>query len=205
MRIGLCTGTLLLFVLASSIPAVEPGQPSKTSVWVLAARAVGAHDPDPTVRNPDWLAERFLGPEERALIPDNVVIQGVSKDYREAMKDPETRARVLMVNIRTRFIDWRMLDAVTAGAAQLVIRGAGFDSRAYRFRELRNVRVFEVDFGPTQEHKQRRVRDVLGAFPPNLTTSPRTSPARSPAWRCGERGIAPTARRSSSGKACRCI
>jgi hypothetical protein len=85
-------------LLVSGLSAVETGQPSKTSVWVLAARAIGARDSDPRVRNPDWLAERFLGPEERALIPDHPVIAGLDKDYREAMKEPETRARVLMVN-----------------------------------------------------------------------------------------------------------
>ena len=137
---------------------------------MLAARAIGARDSDPTVRNPDWLAERFLGPEERTLIPDHPVITGLGKDYREAMKEPETRARVLMVNIRTRYIDQRMQDAVAAGATQVVILGAGFDSRAYRFRQaLKNVKVFEVDFGPTQEYKKRRALDVMGPAPANLT------------------------------------
>ena len=156
-----------------SLNAVEPGKPSKTSIWVLAARAIGARDPDPTVRNPDWLAERFLGPDERALLADNSVVQGLDKDYREAMNDPETRARVLMVNLRTHYIDKKMLDAVKAGATQVVILGAGFESRAYRFRkELKQTRVFEVDFGPTQEYTKRRVAEVLGPPPANLTFVP---------------------------------
>jgi len=37
------------------------GQPSRTSILVAAARAVGARDPDEKVRNPDHLAERLLG------------------------------------------------------------------------------------------------------------------------------------------------
>ncbi len=161
------------FLCAVTLNAVEPGKPSKSSIWVLAARAVGARDPDPTVRNPDWLAERFLGPDERALLADNPVIAGLDKDYREAMKDPETRARVLMVNLRTHYIDGKMLDAVKAGASQVVILGAGFESRAYRFRkELKGTKVFEVDFGPTQEYKKRRVAEVLGPPPANLKFVP---------------------------------
>ena len=137
---------LLLCVFCAS--ALEPGKPSKTSVWVLAARAIGARDPDPTTRNPDWLADPMMGPSERAILPDNVVIQGLGKDYREAMKDPETRARVLMVNIRTRYVDQWLEDAVKAGAKQVVILGAGFDSRAYRLRQmLKDTRVFEVEIG----------------------------------------------------------
>ena len=160
-------------LLAANVFAVEPGKPSKSSIWVLAARAIGAREPDPTVRNPDWLAERFLGPDERAILAENAVVAGLNKDYREAMKDPETRARVLMVNLRTHYIDRKMLEAVQAGATQVVILGAGFESRAYRFRkELKAAKVFEVDFGPTQEYKKRRVFDVLGPPPPNLVFVP---------------------------------
>jgi hypothetical protein len=34
---------------------------SRTAVWVAASRASGAREPDPDVRNPDFLAERLLG------------------------------------------------------------------------------------------------------------------------------------------------
>jgi methyltransferase (TIGR00027 family) len=75
--------------------------------------------------------------------------------------------------IRTRFADERLESAVRAGAAQVVILGAGYDSRAYRLRELlKDVRVFEVDYGPTQEYKKRRVQEIFGCFPTNLTYVP---------------------------------
>lgn len=163
----------ILLLAATTLSAVEPGKPSKTSIWVLAARAIGARDPDPTVRNPDWVAEQLLGPDELAILGNNNVALGVPKDYRVAMQDPETKARVLMVNIRTRYIDQKMLDAVKAGAQQVVILGAGFDSRAYRFRsQLKNTKLFEVDFGPTQEYKRRRALEVMGPAPTNLTYVP---------------------------------
>src|SRR5207253_3098638 len=49
----------------------KSAQPSRTSILVAAARAFGAHDPDPSVRNPDWLAERFVGPDELELLGDH--------------------------------------------------------------------------------------------------------------------------------------
>jgi methyltransferase (TIGR00027 family) len=58
---------------------------------------------------------------------------------------------------RTRLID----DTITAslgGIEQLVILGAGFDSRAYRIAALRRIPVFEVDHPDTQATKRR----VLG-------------------------------------------
>jgi methyltransferase (TIGR00027 family) len=112
----------------------------------LAARAVGSHDPDPSVRNPDWLAERFLGPEERAQIPENYAVIGLAQDYRVAMNDAGMNGLVRAMTVRTRFMDDHLLKAVEDGAVQVVNLGAGFDSRAWRFRSvLRNVRVFEVE------------------------------------------------------------
>jgi methyltransferase (TIGR00027 family) len=59
-----------------------------------------------------------------------------------------------------------MQEALANGARQIVILGAGYDSRAYRFRKsLNGAVVFEVDFPPTQEWKKLRVKDVLGDLP----------------------------------------
>jgi len=70
---------------------------------------------------------------------------------------------------RTRFIDARLEAAVEGGIAQLVILGAGFDTRAHRFSEiLKDVRVFEVDHPDTQRVKIRRVREAIGEPPNNL-------------------------------------
>jgi methyltransferase (TIGR00027 family) len=136
-----------------------------------AARAVGSHDPDPTVRNPDWLAEHFLGSQERAMLSGTPWPKALEElDYRQISSVPEVELVVRAMLVRTRFIDDRMLRALQQGVTQLVILGAGMDSRAYRFRErLGNVRVFEVDYGPTQEYKKRRVREVLGGLPDNVT------------------------------------
>ena len=49
-------------------------------------------------------------------------------------------------NARTQYFDDVLLQEARVGIEQLVILGAGFDSRSMRFAEaLRNVRVFEVD------------------------------------------------------------
>src|SRR5262249_30545854 len=124
---------------------------------------------DPTVRNPDWLAEVFLGPMERKMLAGDQAIKALELDYREAIKDYQDPT-LAMAHIRTRFTDERLQRAVSGGAAQVVILGAGYDSRAYRMRELlKRTRVFEVDYGPTQEYKKRRVQEIFGCLPPNVT------------------------------------
>jgi methyltransferase (TIGR00027 family) len=164
---------VIAIILTGQLFAVEPGMPSKTSIGAAAARAVGSHDPDPSIRNPDWLAERLLGPAERALLAGGPMEKALEQDYRDAMQRPEVAALVHGLLLRTRLIDERLKHAVRAGAKQIVILGAGFDSRAYRLKQLlTNTRVFEIDYGPTQEYKKRRVLEVLGGVPSNLVYAP---------------------------------
>ncbi len=71
---------------------------------------------------------------------------------------------------RTEAFDADMLDALQAGARQVVVLGAGFDSRGYWLPvQLRGIRFIEVDHGPTQEYKKERVRQVLGALPESVS------------------------------------
>jgi methyltransferase (TIGR00027 family) len=145
---------------------------SRTAIYVAAARAIGAREPDPAARNPDDLAEKFLGDPAR-LDVDHPVVNALGLDYGEAMKDAEVVGNVRMMTVRTRFIDEALQRAVAGGATQVVILGAGLDSHAYRFRELlAPVKVFEVDRAATQALKRQRVDETLGGPPPNLTYAP---------------------------------
>ena len=76
---------------------------------------------------------------------------------------------------RCRYMDDVLSDALEQGLQQLVILGAGFDSRAYRFDRLRNgVRVFEVDHPATQQAKLRKLTRILepGGLPGYVTFVP---------------------------------
>lgn len=54
---------------------------------------------------------------------------------------------------RTRFIDDAVRRHVADGIPQLVVLGAGFDSRAHRMPELAHAAVFEIDRADTQRAK----------------------------------------------------
>jgi methyltransferase (TIGR00027 family) len=141
---------------------------SRTSIYAAAGRAVGAREPDPSVRNPDYLAEQLLG-DPSAFDIDHSIVRALPLSYDEAMKDVEVVSTVRTMMVRTRFIDDALERAVDGGAKQVVILGAGFDSHAYRFQELlANTSVFEVDRPATQTLKKQRVNQVLGGPPPNL-------------------------------------
>jgi methyltransferase (TIGR00027 family) len=68
---------------------------------------------------------------------------------------------------RERHIDEHLLACLEGGIEQLVILGAGYDARAYRFSQLRamGVRVFEVDHPATQADKRKRLANILGETP----------------------------------------
>ena len=122
------------------------------------------------MRNPDFLADRLLGPEERELIKEHPLSAALAKPYEEARQDMAAMGTAIMMLIRTRFIDEKLQKAVENGATQVVILGAGFDTRAYRFRELlEGKRVFEVDSAATQTYKRRRSAAALGDPPAELT------------------------------------
>jgi len=59
---------------------------------------------------------------------------------------------------RTRLIDDWVSAGIRDGARQVVILGAGFDSRAWRLKALAGLPVFEVDHPATSHEKRRRLR-----------------------------------------------
>lgn len=71
---------------------------------------------------------------------------------------------------RERYIDDYLGACLGEGLEQLVILGAGYDARAYRFEALKTgVKVFEVDHPATQAVKLRKVAAIFGAPPAHVT------------------------------------
>jgi methyltransferase (TIGR00027 family) len=162
---------VIFFLVGTTFKAVEPGLPSKTAVYVTAARAVGSKDPDPQRRNPDYLAIKFLGPRERAVLPE-LPLDALDLDFDRAMKELGGYI-VAVLTYRTKAFDAALLDALQDGARQVVVLGAGFDSRAYRFQsQLGDVRFIEVDYGPTQAYKKQRLGEILDVIPSNVSFVP---------------------------------
>jgi methyltransferase (TIGR00027 family) len=131
---------------------MKPGRASQTAVYVCAARAL-AHGRTPVARFSDPTALALLPEASRARV-ERIRAQGASKSLRQKLARGPLETRSKMMVVRTVTVD----DAVrAAGAAQLVILGAGLDGRAWRMEELRNVLVFEVDHPDSQREKQARV------------------------------------------------
>jgi methyltransferase (TIGR00027 family) len=70
---------------------------------------------------------------------------------------------------RERYIDDFLKACLREGLDQIVIPGAGFDTRAYRIEGIEKTRVFEVDHPATQEVKLKRLKKVIDPLPDHVT------------------------------------
>jgi len=73
---------------------------------------------------------------------------------------------------RCRFIDDVVQSALSGGTDQLVILGAGFDTRPYRLEVARKASVFELDLPQVQYEKRRRLVRRIGRLPANVSFIP---------------------------------
>lgn len=73
---------------------------------------------------------------------------------------------------RTRYIDDAVQAALSQGIEQLVILGAGLDTRPYRLPGMEHVKVFEFDLPAAQSDKKKKILKYLGRLPDNVTFVP---------------------------------
>ena len=97
---------------------------------------------------------------------------------------------------RERYIDDTLQASLQAGLEQLVILGAGYDSRPYRFEALKSsaatIRVFEVDHPATQVDKQDRLVKIFGQVPAHVVFVPVDFNTQSLPTRLSEMGYNPS-------------
>jgi methyltransferase (TIGR00027 family) len=94
-------------------------------------------------------------------------------DYDLAKKMLAESPAYYYVNARTHHMDDTLKQEAKNGVTQVIILGAGYDSRAYRFREaFPGVRFFEVDLPLMSSQKKRQVKDIFGSVPDHVTYIP---------------------------------
>ncbi|MGD6747772.1 class I SAM-dependent methyltransferase [Streptomyces sp. BH106] len=145
---------------------------SRTAVLVCQGRA--AADGTAAVgRFADPVAVRLLRDAERVPV-DEVRAGTPPKDWRARMTYESVRACVEVAVPRTLAID----DALRSGTTgQLVILGAGLDTRAWRLPDLAGTDVWEVDHPASQQDKRDRLAEAAAiAELPSAARSVRFTP-----------------------------
>ena len=113
---------------------VKPGRKTGTAGYTCFTRACSARDPNP-------LYHGRLGAALPSVLRSNHVECVGSTRFHDAQ---DSTGRYLRVHIaRTRVMDATFQQALTDGFQQIVILGAGMDTRALRFAYCnKNTRVF---------------------------------------------------------------
>lgn len=145
---------------------MDPGTPSRTAEHVALFRAIESARPASERLFDDPLAARFIRPRLRAVAAASRV--GPLRRVITAAIDRRWPGPREFAVVRTRMIDDATAAALEAGAEQIVILGAGYDSRAYRLPAARAVDVFEVDHPATQAAKRRVIEAVCGGVPTHV-------------------------------------
>jgi methyltransferase (TIGR00027 family) len=73
---------------------------------------------------------------------------------------------------RTRVFDDACSEALAAGVEQVVILGAGMDTRPYRLPGMRAARIWELDLPETQAVKRAAITRACGRLPENVRYAP---------------------------------
>jgi methyltransferase (TIGR00027 family) len=171
-------------------PMVED-RPSQTAAFVALWRALGDCLPSEVRLCHDPLGWSFAPPLTARLQP---LARRFPRMVGRLLLASPLRRLVLWIQLRTRAIDDLVAAFVRDGGTQLVVLGAGFDSRAVRLTPgLPGLAVFEVDHPATQARK----REILAARSVDANASfvawdfEHSSLARLPAT-LKERGLDPT-------------
>jgi len=117
------------------------------------------------VRCPDGMAADFLGGLNVTTLAKYRATKGLF--VRAASRQPPGAYTYEIA--RAKFIDEVVLGEAKRGLDELILLGAGLDSRPYRLAEqLRGVRVFELDHPASLESKRARLRRLLGQEPDHV-------------------------------------
>jgi methyltransferase (TIGR00027 family) len=126
---------------------VKSQKHSVTADFTCLSRAMANREADPYFRGPDYIAEIFLSFRKKLIFG----IPGVWKLYKR-LRIPE--GSYAYVFARTRFMDEVFVKVLGDDFAQIVLLGAGFDTRALRFQRQNNgTKIFELDRPSTQKMK----------------------------------------------------
>ncbi|MBN1437962.1 MAG: SAM-dependent methyltransferase [Anaerolineales bacterium] len=139
---------------------------SRTAELCCLCRAVSALEKDPLFRSGDRIAVSILPDFMRALVR----IPGAGRLLVRAIT---ARGIYEYIIARTKYIDAAFRVALAGGVDQILIIGAGYDTRAVRFREESGrTKFFELDAPITLQSKIDQYRQRRIATPPNLVFVP---------------------------------
>jgi methyltransferase (TIGR00027 family) len=156
---------------------------SRTAEWTCLSRAISSLEENSCYKSDDTIALQLLPNRIRLII-------GIPLVRKLFWKLVPAKGMYEYVIARTKFIDEVFKEALEARFDQILIFGAGFDTRALRFEQIvATTRIFELDASVTQEAKCGQYKKRGLTVPPNLTFIPIDFDRDSPPAKLEEAGF----------------
>jgi len=135
---------------------------SNTAGYTCFSRACATREENERFRGPDYMAEIFLPVFAKCILNTPFL-----KKFFMGKVAPSGIYEYVLA--RTKLFDQVFVDALDDGFSQVVLLGAGMDTRALRFRAINEgTRVFELDIHTTQRPKIDILRRKKVALPKEL-------------------------------------
>ena len=140
-------------------------KPSETAMFAALRRTIAHKEYKNEIFGPDGLAEYFLPPHFRFFLK-----------FKRTRTKTKNKLNTFLPGLneymiaRTAYFDRLFMDALTNKTSQIVLLGAGYDSRAYRFaKSNQSTRIFEIDIVSTQNRKIECLRKARIDIPEQVT------------------------------------
>lgn len=148
---------------------MQENRPSRSAAIIAAHRAMESLKPECERVCFDPYAEKLLPPSFTVIGESPIDKYQALELFREHV--PGFHEYFI---VRTRYMDDLTIEAVQNGISQLVILGAGYDTRAYRLKALTDghLRVFEIDHPATQAAKREKLTELFTTLPDYVTFVP---------------------------------
>jgi methyltransferase (TIGR00027 family) len=141
-------------------------KPSRTADIVCGCRAISYLETNKLYKSEDWIAPKLLPRKIQLLIKIPIARYLLTKIL-------GGRGIYEWIIARTRYIDDVFMQVQNEGFLQVLIFGAGFDSRGIRFKDqLKDTKIFELDVATTQAIKQNQFKKRGIQIPGNLNFVP---------------------------------
>ena len=139
----------------------------RTALGTATCRLIEQYQPDGTRLFNDPVVKDLVG------APIRILMQFASMRNFTIKQTDATTPGIFGAQIcRTRYIDDAVQGALAQGIGQVVILGAGLDTRPYRLRGMEGVRAFEVDLPAVQDDKKKKIQKHFGRLPEHVTFIP---------------------------------
>jgi methyltransferase (TIGR00027 family) len=141
---------------------------SETAMFAAIHRFVATKEENPAFQGPDLLSRIFLPPVARFFLSFKYMRNNIRKKLRKQV--PGTYE---YVTARTRHFDLIYKQALEENIPQIVLLGAGYDTRPIRYKDMiKETAIFELDAPVIQRQKKEILYKSKISVPEQVTLMP---------------------------------